>query len=79
MSFRQDVAINQGGSDIEYEGTIYVAPVGRGVTLLEPDGQPTLDEVVEETVAERYGPVSGWTGRARIRIEILEELPDQEL
>jgi hypothetical protein len=79
VSIGQDVAVNQGDSHIAYEGAIYVAPVGRGVTLLEPDGQPTLDEVVEETVAERYGPVSGWTGRARIRIEILEELPDQEL
>ena len=73
------MVINHDDSDIAYEGAIYVAPVGRGVTLLEPDGQPTLDEVVEETVAERYGAVSGWTGRARIRIEILEELPDQEL
>ncbi len=65
-------------ADIEYDGRIYVRPVGRGVTLLDPEGRPDLDEAIEEAVAKHYGAVSGWTGRARIRIELLEELPDED-
>jgi hypothetical protein len=64
--------------DIDYDGRIYVRPVGRGVTLRDLDGAPHLDELVEDAVAKRYGAVSGWTGHARIRVEILDELPDEE-
>jgi hypothetical protein len=65
-------------ADIEYDGKIYVRPVGRGVTLLDPEGRPDLDEAIEEAVAKRYGAVSGWTGRARIRVELLTDLPDED-
>jgi hypothetical protein len=65
-------------ADIEYDGKIYVRPVGRGVTLLDPEGRPDLDEAIEEAVAKRYGAVSGWTGHARIRVELLKELPAED-
>lgn len=64
--------------DIDYEGRIYVRPVGRGVTLNDAQGEPHLDELIEDAVARRYGAVYGWSGRARIRVEILEQLPDEE-
>jgi hypothetical protein len=58
--------------DLDYEGEVYVRPVGRGVTLVDRDQD--LDEAIESAVAARYGAVSGWSGRARIRVEILDEL-----
>ncbi|MGH3035355.1 MAG: hypothetical protein ACRDON_12495 [Gaiellaceae bacterium] len=61
--------------DIDYDGRIYVRPVGRGVTMIDLVGSPELDELIEEGVAELHGVVSGWTGRARVRVEILDELP----
>jgi hypothetical protein len=54
-----------------------VAPVGRGVTLLDLEDRPTVDEAIETVVAARYGPVSGWLGTASVRIEIIEPLPDE--
>lgn len=65
-----------GGADLDYEGRIYVRPIGRGVMLRDLEGEPQLDELIEDAVARRYGAVNGWSGRARIRIEILERLPD---
>jgi len=62
-------------ADFEYEGEIYVRPVGRGVSLVEADWQD-LDEAIEAAVAARYGAVSGWRGQARIRVEIGEERSD---
>jgi hypothetical protein len=61
---------------LDYDGRVYVAPVGEGVTLWDLEDQPTLDEAVEDAVASRYGAVSGWSGRARIHIEILDEVED---
>lgn len=56
--------------DFDYEGEIYVRPVGRGVSLIDREWQD-LDEAIESAVAARYGAVSGWQGKARIRVEIL--------
>jgi hypothetical protein len=65
------------GADFEYEGEIYVRPVGRGVSLVDLDWQD-LDEAIESAVAVRYGAVSGWQGQARIRVEIgLEHQPEK--
>jgi hypothetical protein len=61
---------------LNYEGRVYVAPVGEGVTLWDLENQPTLDEAIEDAVASRYGTVSGWSGRARIHVEVLDEVED---
>jgi hypothetical protein len=58
--------------DLEYNGVIYVRPVGRGVSLVELDWQD-LDEATENAVTARHGTASGWTGRARITVEIGDE------
>ena len=68
------VSVHRSQPDIDYEGAIYVRPVGRGVTLIDLKGSPNLDELIETAVAARYGAVSGWTGRARVHVEILDEL-----
>lgn len=64
--------------DFEYEGEVYVRPVGRGVSLVDCDWQD-LDAAIESAVAIRYGAVSGWRGQARIRIEIGEPSDSQAL
>lgn len=64
------------GIDFEYEGEIYVRPVGRGVSLVDLDWQD-LDEAIESAVAARYGAVSGWQGQARISVEIGEPVKEK--
>ena len=48
------------------------------MTLLDLEGRPILDEAIEEAVAKRYGAVYGWTGLACIRVEIVDQLSDED-
>jgi hypothetical protein len=59
-------------ADLEYEGQIYIRPVGRGVSLLDLDSKDLAD-AIEDAVAARYGLGSGWTGSAKIVVVIGEE------
>ena len=63
-------------ADFEYEGLIYVRPVGRGVSLVEL-GLQDLDRAIEEAVEARDGVVSGWRGHAKITVEIGDEAKDE--
>ena len=45
---------------------------------VDEPGLPTLDELIEQAIEKRDGVVSGWLGRARILVEIQEELPYDE-
>ncbi len=47
-----------------YRGPIYNRPVGRGVVLEDLEGQPQLDEVLEDNA------------RYEVEIIILKKLPD---
>lgn len=58
-----------------YKGPVYARPVSRGIVLEGLDVQ--LDEAIENALGERYLLGSGWTGWARIAIELrdAEESP----
>ncbi len=62
-------------ADLEYEGVIYVRPVGRGVSLVDR-GWLDLADAVEVAVDARYGVGSGWRGQARIVVELGETVED---
>ena len=63
--------------DFEYDGVIYVRPVGRGVSLVDLEWQ-ALDEAVAAAVVARHGLGSGWwRGNARITVEIGDTAEDE--
>jgi hypothetical protein len=51
----------------EYEGPVYVRPIGRGIVLERLDTQ--LEDEVNRLLPEA---MSGWEGEMRIEIEIQE-------
>ncbi len=62
--------------DFEYDGQIYVRPVGRGVSLVELEWRD-LAEAIEAAVRVRHDVGSGWRGQARITLEI-GDVSDEE-
>ena len=62
--------------DIEYDGVIYVRPVGRGVSLVDRDWQ-ALDDAIEAAVTTRHGLGSGWCGGAKITVELGDPIEDE--
>ncbi len=63
-------------SDLEYDGVIYIRPIGRGVQLVDL-GWKDLDEAIDSAVEARHGIGSGWRGRARITVEIRDTVADE--
>ena len=63
--------------DFEYEGQIYVRPLGRGVSLVEL-GSKDLAVAIEDAVGDRFSAGSGWTGTARISVEIGEAVTGEQ-
>ena len=51
----------------EYEGPVYVRPIGRGIVLERLDTQ--LDDEINSLVPDA---MSGWEGEMRIQIEVRE-------
>jgi hypothetical protein len=53
----------------EYDGDVYIRPIGRGILLKELDQEldAYLEEKIERLVAADIG--SGWEGRLRIVVE----------
>lgn len=63
---------------LEYEGRVYIRPLGRGVCLGE-DIERTFEEILETWVrqsGDHVSPGSGWDGRLRIRVEHIPEAAD---
>lgn len=53
---------------VMYEGPVYARTVSRGIVLESLERQ--LDEAIEEALGERYSLGGGWTGWARIAVEL---------
>jgi hypothetical protein len=63
----------------DWEGEVYVRPLGRGVVLVDGEDDAYLDEIVAELVfdgAPSYS-ASDWSGRIRISIEVLPKAEGQ--
>jgi hypothetical protein len=54
----------------EYDGPVYVRPIGRGIVLKRLDTQ--LDDEIDRLVPDA---MSGWDGEMRIEIEVRESTP----
>ena len=55
----------------EYEGSMTVRPMGRGIIIEETvSSWEDLEQVVISLLGQRYTCATGWTGRARVRIEL---------
>lgn len=59
---------------LEYEGTVYVRPIGRGIILggLEDDGAPYLMDAIEDALPKE-SITSAWEGRLRIVVDLIDE------
>ena len=62
----------------EYEGPIYIRPLGRGICLDSDTDDRYLDEALGawlQEVGQVVSASSGWGGTVRLRVELVEEQP----
>ena len=65
------MATDQQAAVLEYEGTVYLKPVGWGFRL--DDINEFIEDALEVLVKEHFEPsvfIKGWSGHASIRIEL---------
>lgn len=62
---------------IEYEGAVYVRPLGRGIVFEDLPDKPYLDDLLPGRL-DGYRMGDGWSGRLRIVIEVEDEVDAAE-